>query len=217
MAGALLASAVPAIAQDNPRPPNESDVLQENPQTGATIVPDIRETPDPTDAPDPSNVVSVPSGPEVEPFTPPPAVPLGPGAMLPAPTQDPLAIDPNADPILSLVRRSEDLARFRQILATAIATNPATGEALARTAEARANRELAVSQRYPVADFTLSYFGTIARNFSDDPGNLLERSRPRSRTDALASIQQPLIDFGASANRVAAEQDRIVAANTTNC
>ncbi|NTZ42978.1 TolC family protein [Altererythrobacter sp. SALINAS58] len=111
-----------------------------------------------------------------------------------------------------MVRQSDDAERFRATLASAIATNPVTDEALAQTAEAEANEDLAISTRYPVADFTLSYFGTIARNFSDDPGNLLERSRPRSRADALLRIQQPLIDFGASASRVAAERDRVAAA-----
>lgn len=135
-----------------------------------------------------------------------------PGATLPAPTRDPLAIERNDDPILNLVRQTEDPARFRRILVSAIDSNPSTAEALARTEEARAAEDVALSQRYPVADFTLSYFNTIARNFSNDPGNLIERSRPRSRADALASVRQPLIDFGSSANRVAAERNRISAA-----
>lgn len=135
-----------------------------------------------------------------------------PGATLPAPTRDPMTIERDQDPILILVRRTQDPDDFRRILSGAIESNPSTAEALARTDEARAAESVALSQRYPVADFTLSYFNTIERNFSDDPGNLLERSRPRSRADALASVRQPIIDFGSSAYRVAAERNRVAAA-----
>ncbi len=195
-----------ALAQE----PEGTEALQDDPQSGASVVPERRDDAaiqPPVEVPNPAQ------GQVVAPARSPPVPAIVPEALLPEATRDPMAIDPAADPILNLVRQNEDAARFRQILATAIATNPTTDEALARTAEARANEDLAVSQLYPVADFTVSYFGTLARNFSDDPGNLLERSRPRSRADVLASVQQPLIDFGATRNRIAAENDRVAAAN----
>lgn len=182
--------------------------LQSNPQQGATPVPIERDIalPDTGEQQQTGPVPTLPVRPEQ-------VVPsIVPPSALPVPDRDPLAIDPATDPILILVRQSDDPERFRATLASAIATNPVTDEALAQTAEAEANEDLAISTRYPVADFTVSYFGTLARNFSDDPGNLLESSRPRSRADALLRIQQPLIDFGASASRVAAERDRVAAA-----
>ena len=215
LAAALAVVPFPSHAQERPAEIGETDSLQVDPQTGATIVPDQR--PDQREVPTlpTADPLPPPAGPVIDTVDqntifPPPAV--NPGVLLPEPTRDPLAIDRADDPILNLVRRSEDAARFRRILATAIATNPATDEALARTAEARASEDLAISGRYPVADFTLSYYGTVARNFSDDPGNVLERSRPRSRADALINIQQPLLDFGATSNRIAAERDRVAAA-----
>ncbi len=198
-----------ASVQDTDRATGrEPGGLQANPQQGATPVP-LERVEVPASTGEPQQVQVVPTLPirpaEVAPM---PAPPFS----LPVPERNPLATDPASDPVLMLVRQSDDPARFRATLASAIATNPVTDEALAQTAEAEANEDLAISSRYPVADFTLSYFGTIARNFSDDPGNLLESSRPRSRADALLRIQQPLIDFGASASRVAAERDRVAAA-----
>ena len=52
----------------------------------------------------------------------------------------------------------------------------------------------------------------ISRNFSNDPFNIIERSRPRQRTDALLSVQQTLFDFGASARRITAAGARLRAA-----
>ncbi|WP_170004591.1 TolC family protein [Pseudopontixanthobacter vadosimaris] len=198
-----------ASVQDTDRATGrETGGLQANPQQGATPVP-LERVEVPASTGEPQQVQVVPT----LPIRPAEVVPMpAPPFSLPVPERNPLATDPASDPVLMLVRQSDDPARFRATLASAIATNPVTDEALAQTAEAEANEDLAISSRYPVADFTLSYFGTIARNFSDDPGNLLESSRPRSRADALLRIQQPLIDFGASASRVAAERDRVAAA-----
>lgn len=186
-----------------------ADGLQQDPQQGATRIPLDRELRVPTE---PEAQQRIDPAFEISDAPVQVAPTLVPPAGLPLPDRDPLAIDPATDPNLILVRQADDAARFRATLASAIATNPITDEALAQTAEAEANADLAISSRYPVADFTLSYFGTIARNFSNDPGNLLERSRPSSRADALLRIQQPLINFGASASRVAAERDRVAAA-----
>ena len=169
--------------------------------------PDIRRGLAPV-PPQPTGRPRVEEGPQTE-------VLRGPGgqdAPLPAPVRDPLAIDAANDPILALMHLENDAAEFRKVLVGAIANHPATEEALAQTGEARANKAYAQAAQFPVADISFTYFNTIDRAFSNDPGNLLERSRPRSRADGLLRIQQPVFDFGATRNRVAAERDRVAAA-----
>ncbi len=211
--------------------------LQTDPQQGATPRPIERpstEIADParTDSPRIDPVTSDPAGPDVTRELPPvsPVAPPKPLAIdegpqtdilrapegqetpLPSPVRDPLAIDASNDPILAMMNVYNDASEFRQVLAAAIANHPATNEALAQTGEARAEQAYAEAGQYPVADISFTYFNTISRGFSNDPGNLLERSRPRSRADGLLRVQQPLFDFGATRNRVAAEKDRVAAA-----
>lgn len=52
----------------------------------------------------------------------------------------------------------------------------------------------------------------LDRRFSNDPDNILERSRPDRRTDVLASLEQILFDFGATAANLRASKARLVAA-----
>jgi adhesin transport system outer membrane protein len=52
----------------------------------------------------------------------------------------------------------------------------------------------------------------VSRAFSNDPNNIIERSRPRSRTDVQLSVNQTLFDFGATSNRIASGTSRIRAA-----
>jgi outer membrane protein, adhesin transport system len=130
---------------------------------------------------------------------------------LPAPSANPLAIDPQADPILRLAIASGDAATFQQAIRSVVARNPAAAEADARLDEARGARNEASAAQYPVVDLSLSYFRVLDRAFSNDPQNVLERSRPSRRTDALARAQLPLIDFGGMRNRVNAGNRRIEA------
>ena len=52
----------------------------------------------------------------------------------------------------------------------------------------------------------------LSRDFSDDPFNIIERSRPRQRTDALLNVNQTLYDFGATTQRILAAGARLRAA-----
>jgi adhesin transport system outer membrane protein len=135
---------------------------------------------------------------------------LNPG--LPAPTNDPLNIDVSADPILRLAREQASEEEFRRVVATAVERHPGTLEYEAASAEARAVRAEAVERRLPSIDMNISSYRVIAREFSNDPQNIIERSRPDRRTDAQLSVQQTLFDFGASENRVAAAGARLRAA-----
>ncbi|TPG47160.1 hypothetical protein [Sphingomonas glacialis] len=59
---------------------------------------------------------------------------------------------------------------------------------------------------------SLSSFKVLSRAFSNDPNNVLERSRPNHRTDGSAHIEVPLIDFGATGQRISAGGLRLQAA-----
>ena len=131
---------------------------------------------------------------------------------LPAPGGDPLHIDPVADPVLRLARSSTDPALFRRAIADAVRHNPALDEATAQVEEADAVRAEARARRLPTADISLSSFKILSRAFSNDPGNVLERSRPDGRTDGLIRVQQPVVDWGSSLNRIRAGEARLEAA-----
>jgi adhesin transport system outer membrane protein len=134
-----------------------------------------------------------------------------PGA-LPAPSRDPLRVDPATDPILQLGASRASFSEFREVIAATVARHPARAEQEAMTDEARAVLQEARERRRPSADVTVTSYRVIAREFSNDPQNIIERSRPEQRTDALLSVTQNVFDFGASDNRVRAAGARLRAA-----
>lgn len=131
---------------------------------------------------------------------------------LPEPLKDPLALDPADDPVLQLVRAAVPVDSFHQVIAAAVNRNPALDESFAQRDEAEAARNEQEARLYPMVDVTLTGYKTLSRAFSNDFGNVLERSRPRERTDATVRVQQVLFDFGASRARIAAGNDRLLAA-----
>ncbi len=133
-------------------------------------------------------------------------------ATLPPPSNDPLNIDLGKDPILQLARSQASPDAFRAIVATAVERHPATQEARATSDEAEAVVDEAHERRLPSIDLSVSSYRVIARDFSNDPQNIVERSRPSSRTDAILNVSQTLFDFGASAERVLAAGARLRAA-----
>ena len=142
----------------------------------------------------------------------PPAAEPPPAASLPAPSGRPLEIDFAADPILRLRRQQVDFETFRNAIATAVESHPATAESAAGEDEALAALEQAEETRLPTVDINLQSYRVLARDFSNDPTNIIERSRPTQRTDALVTVQQSIFDFGAGARRVAAAGARLRAA-----
>jgi adhesin transport system outer membrane protein len=133
-------------------------------------------------------------------------------AVLPPPSTDPLSIDPGKDPILLLARSQASPELFRAVVATAVERHPAIQEARATSAEAEAVVDEAHERRLPSIDLNVSSYKVIARDFSNDPQNIIERSRPAARTDAILNISQNLFDFGASEQRVLAAGARLRAA-----
>jgi adhesin transport system outer membrane protein len=131
---------------------------------------------------------------------------------LPAPSSDPLHIDFSGDPVLRLARRQVSPEQFRALIGTAVERHPGTLEAEASTAEARAVVSEAYERRLPSIDLTVQNYQVLARQFSNDPNNIIERTRAHARTDAQLTISQNIFDFGASASRVAAAGARLRAA-----
>lgn len=131
---------------------------------------------------------------------------------LPVPSGDPMAIDLDNDPLIAIERDTAPTDQFRSLVATAIERHPAISEARAGADEAEAARDVARAAQLPSGDVSISSARTLARDFSNDPNNIIERSRRRQRTDTIASIQQPLFDFGAGALRTSAAKARIAAA-----
>lgn len=131
---------------------------------------------------------------------------------LPTPSVAPMEIDFAADPVLSLGRRETSRESFRALIAAAIERHPALIEFEATEDETRAGVRQAREARLPSADLQITSYRVIAREFSNDPDNVLERSRPSRRTDALATVTQTLFDFGAGEARVVAASARLRAA-----
>lgn len=181
-----------------------------DPQPGATRRPIAPQTVPvlPTQPVMASEMATRPSPVPAEPL-PPMRAPQG---GLPAPSDDPLRIDPTTDPVLMLARSETSMGLFRDVIGAAVIHNPTLDEAGAQVDEVVASRQEAKARAQPVLDLSLSTFQVIDRAFSNDPNNVLERSRPRERTDGLLRVQQPIIDFGASLSRIRAAQARLVAA-----
>jgi adhesin transport system outer membrane protein len=228
---AACALVSPAAAQTvgTPAPTPPANSLVVDPQQGATprpIAPALA-----PQVPPPATVNPTP--PTAVTTTPPsaalslqplrgPADPVGEGGSLPSrdgalpgPSGDPLKIDPASDPVLKLALPTADANAFRSAIRAVVDRNPSNEEAEARRDEARAARNEARALQYPTVDGSMSYFRTIDRFFSNDPQNILERSRPRFRTDALLRVQQPIIDFGTTGSRISAGNRRFEASVAT--
>ena len=131
---------------------------------------------------------------------------------LPGPTGEPMTIDFARDPVLRLRREQAGFETFRAAIAAAVEHHPGTLESAANEDEALAVLEEARAAGLPTVDLNVTSYRVLSRDFSDDPFNIIERSRPRQRTDALLSIQQVVFDFGATARRITAAGARLRAA-----
>ena len=132
--------------------------------------------------------------------------------LLPQPEVKPLAIDFAGDPVLGLSDATADPDTFRTLVVAALKESPVERESLALERAARARVGEARAGYLPAIDVGVSAFKTLERNFSDDPFNLIERSRPRQRVDFTFSIAQSLIDFGRTDGRVRSAAARLRAA-----
>ena len=131
---------------------------------------------------------------------------------LPDPQIRPLAIDFSDDPVLTLGDVKADPGTFRAIIVSALEESPVDREATALENAAEARIGEARAGYLPTIDVGFSAYTTLERNFSNDPFNVIERSRPRERVDFNFSVAQPLIDFGRTQGQVRSATARLRAA-----
>ena len=131
------------------------------------------------------------------------------GTALPAPVERPLTVDDASDPVLQIGRESGGAVPFRDAIAAAVERNPALAEAEASEVEARAARAEARAGLFPTADVNVTGYTTVDRDFGVALDNIIERSRPRERTDAQLAVNQTLVDFGATSTRISAASARL--------
>jgi outer membrane protein, adhesin transport system len=132
--------------------------------------------------------------------------------QLPAPTQNPLSIDPDTDPFFAFLNGGADPDAFNAMIQQAVDRAPSGAAARADLEVAEASRGEARAAFFPTVDLSVSSYRTLARDFSNDPLNIVERSRGKSRTDGVISANQLVFDFGATQQRLEAAQSRIDAA-----
>lgn len=134
-----------------------------------------------------------------------------PPTALPAPSAAPLEIQDTDDAILKLAGTLSDAEAFREVIGEAVRNSPTIAEGKADGAAAIAGKRNAQAQLLPRVDVTMSANRSLARDFSNDPDNVIERARGKGRIDAVVSAEQILLDFGAAQNRVNAAILRIEA------
>jgi adhesin transport system outer membrane protein len=166
--------------------------------------------PSPVPASRPSGVTVTPRPREAPAFAPTPYSPQTNG--LPGPGGRPMEIDFRSDPVLRLRHIETSFEPFRAAIASAVENHPGTLEAAAGEDEARAALEESRQGQLPTVDLNVTSYRVLTRNFANDPFNIIERSRPRQRTDALLSLTQTIWDFGATQRRIQAAGARLRAA-----
>ena len=133
-------------------------------------------------------------------------------ARLPNPDPLPLSVKIGGDPILAIADAVADEAAFHEVIGEALKASPTLTEGRADGDAASAAKRGARSALFPRIDLGLSANRAIAREFSNDPDNVLERARGSGRFDATATLEQLLFDFGASERRIDAAIERVGAA-----
>jgi adhesin transport system outer membrane protein len=155
--------------------------------------------------------IAAPASPPPTPPAPAPRPVGNPIPGLPPPNSEPLRADPN-DPILSLARTQAPPQAFRAFIAAAVVRHPGTREYQAMTEEARQVVAEARERQLPSVDLSVSSYRVLAREFSNDQNNIIERSRAPQRTDALVSVTETLWDWGAGQFRELSASARLRAA-----
>ncbi len=133
-------------------------------------------------------------------------------ARLPEPSAAPLDPARHIDPIFAVAEALADEAAFQEMIRQAMAANPLLAEGKADGRAALAAKRGATMALFPTVDLALNANRAIAREYSNDPDNIIERSRGKGRLDAVASVEQVLFDFGARHRRIDAAIERIDAA-----
>lgn len=136
----------------------------------------------------------------------------GPAAInLPPPGGNPQAIDFSRDPVLAFNRAGAPTPPFLDMLGRAVAVHPAVLAAIADGEASQAIRTQVRAGLFPQINAQIVAAHALARDFSTTT-TVVESLTPRGRTDAGINGSQLLYDFGATGSRIAAANDRILAA-----
>jgi adhesin transport system outer membrane protein len=121
--------------------------------------------------------------------------------VLPAPAERPQDITAATDPFLAALadRGGSDL--FRERLVGAAAALPALGESGEDVVAAAAQRDQARSRLFPGLGLDVVGARTITRDLQS-PSTQVENLSPLRRNDVIGSVDQLLIDFGATSARI---------------
>ena len=130
---------------------------------------------------------------------------------LPLPAREPLDDQRAHDPVLSLADATMARAPFIGVISEAVRQHPTLAEARAASDAVEAQLEGAREATRPNVDINIQSFRVISRDFSNDPLNILERTRPSKRTDGTLSLNQVVFDFGAGGERKEAARARVSA------
>lgn len=130
---------------------------------------------------------------------------------LPSRTVDPLEDARAIDPVLALTDAAMPRAPFLSVVSDAVRRHPTLAEARAASDAAEAQLAGTREAALPNVDINIQSFRVISRDFSNDPLNILERTRPSRRTDGTLALNQVLFDFGANKERQEAARARISA------
>ncbi len=141
-----------------------------------------------------------------------PAVSAQPGILtLPPPRGAPQAIDFSSDELLGFGRTTMPTQPFLETLGTAVEKHPAVAAAIAEQQAFAAVKVQVRAGLFPRIDAQLLHNRTLARDFGDRAA-VVESLQPRVRTDLTLTGDQLLYDFGATGSRIAAANERILAA-----
>jgi len=141
----------------------------------------------------------------------PPQLPLALPTLVAERSRQPVTASLEDDPILRLGAEAADIGPLAAVARGAVARAPLTAEALAAAQEAGGALAEARSVRSPSVDAAITRYDVIDRRIGN-PENIIERSRPRARTDLLLNVDQLLIDGGGASNRIGAAVQRTRAA-----
>jgi len=131
--------------------------------------------------------------------------------VLPMPSGAPQSIDFARDPLVLFDRAAGPSQPFLELVGHAVEVHPAVGVAIASAQASAAVRVQVRAGLFPQIDAALVGDRALARDFGDRTA-IVESLRVRGRTDAVVTGEQLIYDFGATGNRIAAANERILAA-----
>lgn len=131
---------------------------------------------------------------------------------LPAPDADPMATTYADDPIVQLSRDSAAEAEFADLVRRSVERSPRQAVAAATIDVLVARKTQALGNLLPQAEIELTGYRVFDRYFGENLNTIIERSRPRRRSDLLLNVDQLVFDWLASPNRLHAAAARLASA-----